>query len=65
MNMQTNTPNVIKSLDFPIGIIVKFQTTLFLKLLCFNTDEEIESNLIVNNEIRSQSTRTNNQMSIL
>ena len=36
-----------------------------VQLLHFNIDEEIESSLLVNNQIHSHDTRSNNQMSIL
>ena len=36
-----------------------------LKLLHSIIDEEIQSSLLINNQIRSHNTRTNNQMSIL
>ena len=34
-------------------------------MLHSNIDEEIESSLLINNQIRSHNTRTSNQMSIL
>ena len=66
LNIQTHTSNVIKSLNSYclISIRVKFRTTFF-QLLHSNIDEEIESSLLVNNQIHSHNTRINNQMSIL
>ena len=44
----------------------KLQVSNYIfQLLHSNIDEEIESSLLINNQIRSHNTRTNNQMSIL
>ena len=44
----------------------KLQVSNYIfQLLHSNIDEEIESSLLINNQIHSHNTRTNNQMSIL
>ena len=44
----------------------KLQVSNYIfQVLHYNIDEEIESSLLVNNQIHSHNTRTNNQMSIL
>ena len=44
----------------------KLQVSNYIfQLFHSNIDEEIESNLLINNQIHSHNTRTNNQMSIL
>ena len=58
MNILTHTSNVTKSLN------LQALNNAF-KLLHFNVGEEIESRLLVNNQIHGHNTRSNNQMSIL
>ena len=63
MNITTPTSNVTKSKNFLISISIKFRTTFFNYYS--NIDEEIESSLLVNDQIHSHNTRSNNHMSIL
>ena len=66
MNIQTLTSNVMKSLNFQVSIIFLLQVSNYIFLLLhFNIEKDIASNLLVNNQIRSHHTRSNNQMSIL
>ena len=62
MNIPTRTSIVIKSLNFLISINFKFRNYIFQLLHC-NIDEERESSLLVNNQIHSHNTRSNNQLS--
>ena len=64
MNIPTHTSNVTKYSNFLISISFKFRT-IFFQLLHSNIDEEIESSLLINNQIDSHNTRPKNQMSIL
>ena len=63
MNIQTHTSNVTKYSNF---LISKLQVSNYVfQVLHSNIDEEIKSSLLINNQIHSHNTRTNNQMSIL
>ena len=67
-NEHTNeSSNVPKYSNFLISISYKLQVlTYIFQLLLSNIDKELESSLLINNQIHRHSTiRTNNQMSIL
>ena len=62
MNIPTHTSNVTKYSKLSDH---SSSFELIFKLLHYNIDEEIESSLLIYNQINSHNTRTNNQMSIL
>ena len=52
--------------EIPCNYIVShFVSNYIFQLLNSNIDKEIESSLLINNQIHSHNTRSNNQMSIL
>ena len=68
MDIPTDTSNhlnVTKYSNFLIGISQLQVSNYIFQLLHFNIDEEVESSLLIKNQIHSHNTRTNNQMSIL
>ena len=63
MNVPKHTSNVTIYSNFQI---IKLQVSNYIfQVLNSNIDEEIESSLLINNQIHSHNTRTNNQVSIL
>ena len=63
MNIPMHTSNVTRYSNFPISMSFEFQTIFFKYYTPILMKKQ--SSLLINNQIHSHNTRTNNQMSIL